>query len=82
MHNAIMPNVMIRDLDPAVHAVLVARAEREGRSLQQYLTRELTRLVEKPTAAELFAQIEARGDGICLTPEQILDAIQRGREER
>jgi plasmid stability protein len=82
MHNAFMPNVMIRDLDPDVHAVLVARAEREGRSLQQYLTRELTRLVERPTAAELFTQIEARGDGIDLTTEQILDAIRRGREEQ
>jgi hypothetical protein len=45
-------------------------------------TRELTRLVERPTAAELFTQIEERGDGVSLTTEQILDAIRRGREER
>lgn len=82
MHNAIMPNVIIRNLDPVVHAALVARAESEGRSLQQYLTQELTRMVEKPTLAELFAEIDARDDGVDIPTDAILEAIQRGRERR
>jgi plasmid stability protein len=79
MHNAIMPNVMIRDLDPRVHAALVARAENEGRSLQQFLTRELTRLIDKPTLAELFDEIEARNDGIDIGAGEIVDAIHHER---
>lgn len=82
MHTAIMPNVIIRDLDPQVHATLTARAAREGRSLQQYLTRELTRLAGLPTLAELFAEIEARGEGIDVTPDEIREAIRIGREQR
>ena len=79
MHNAFMTNVTVRDLDPHVHAALVARAEAEGRSLQQFLTRELTRLAERRSNSALFSQIEARGGGLDLTAENILDAIELGR---
>lgn len=80
MHNASMPNVLIRDLDPHVHATLLARAERQGRSLQQYLSLELAKLAAQPTLAELFAEIESRGDGIELDPTDIVEAIRHGRE--
>lgn len=80
MHNASMPNVLIRDLDPQVHAALLARAERQGRSLQQYLSIELAKLVAQPTPAELFAEIEARADGIDVEPADIVEAIRHGRE--
>ncbi|MGM7698401.1 FitA-like ribbon-helix-helix domain-containing protein [Microbacterium sp. A84] len=76
-----MPNVLIRDLPPEVHAVLTARAEANGQSLQQYLTQELTRIARTKTNAELTAAITARGDRIHLTAEEILDAIHRGRAE-
>lgn len=82
MHNESMPNVLIRDLSPEVHAVLVARAEREGQSLQRYLSLELAKLAGRPTAGELFAEIDARPDGLDLTSQEILDAIRVGRERR
>lgn len=77
-----MPNVLIRDVDPQVHATLVARAAREGRSLQQYLSEQLSRLAARPSAAELFAEIETRTDLVELTTEEILDTIQAERERR
>lgn len=82
MHNASMPNVLIRGLDPGVHATLVARAEREGRSLQQYLSAELAKLAARPTPAELFAEIGAVGDRTDITLDEIVEAIHAGRERR
>lgn len=81
MHTVSMPNVLIRDLPPEVHAVLTARADNNGQSLQQYLTHELTRIASAKTNAELTAAITARGNRIHLTAEEILDAIRRGRSE-
>lgn len=81
MHTVSMPNVLIRDLDPEVHAVLAQRAEHNGQSLQQYLTQELTRIARTKNNAELTAAITARGDRIHLTAEEILEAIHRGRSE-
>ncbi|GAA1805921.1 FitA-like ribbon-helix-helix domain-containing protein [Agromyces neolithicus] len=77
-----MPNVLIRDLSPDVHAVLVARAEREGQSLQQYLSLELAKLAGRPTVTELLAEIDARPDGLDLTSQEIERAIRAGRERR
>ncbi|BDZ65483.1 hypothetical protein GCM10025877_24210 [Agromyces mangrovi Wang et al. 2018] len=82
MHNVSMPNVLIRDLAPEVHAALVERAERRGQSLQQYLSQELAKLAARPTVAELFAEIEARGDGVALERADVVDAIRAGRERR
>ena len=58
-----MPNILIRDLPEGVLGALQQRAERQGQSLQQYLTNELTRLVERPTPAELFARVAQRRGG-------------------
>ncbi|WP_353808856.1 FitA-like ribbon-helix-helix domain-containing protein [Agromyces sp. SYSU T00194] len=77
-----MPNVLIRDLAPEVHAALVARAERRGQSLQQYLSSELAKLAARPTAAELFSEIEARGDGVDVGLDELVEAIRAGRERR
>ena len=60
MRTASVPNVLIRNLDPAVHSVLIARAAARGQSLQQYLTDGLTRPASQPTLAELFTEIEQR----------------------
>ncbi|HWK76673.1 FitA-like ribbon-helix-helix domain-containing protein [Microbacterium sp.] len=76
-----MPNVLIRDLPPQVHAVLVRRAEQNGQSLQQYLTQELTQLARVKNNAELMAEIDARGDRLQLTAEEIVEAIRHGRSE-
>jgi len=57
-----MPNVLIRDLPPEVHAVLVRRAEAAGQSLQQYLVATLASAAEMPTPDELFARLEQQAE--------------------
>ncbi len=58
-----MPNILVRDVPDDVHGALQQRAERRGQSLQQYLTAELTRLVERPTPDEVFARVARRSGG-------------------
>lgn len=58
-----MPNVLVRDLPLEVHVTLQRRAQAQGRSLQQYLVAELTRLSSQPTLDELFTKIERRRGG-------------------
>ncbi len=58
-----MPNVLVRDLPEPVHATLQRRAASQGISLQQYLTGELSRLAERPTAAEVLERIGRRSGG-------------------
>lgn len=81
MHTVSMPNVLIRDLDPAVHSVLSARAEARGQSLQQYLTTELRQLAGRPTLSEMLAELEQRAPQR-VPPETILKAIRDGRRGR
>ena len=58
-----MPNVLVRDLPEDVHGALLRRAEAAGKSLQQYLMSELTRLATTPTLAEVLERISARAGG-------------------
>lgn len=58
-----MPNILVRDIPEEVHAQLQRRAESQGKSLQQYLSGELRRLVERPTLDEVFGRIERRSGG-------------------
>ena len=58
-----MPNVLVRDLPDDVHASLQRRAQAEGKSLQQYLANELTRLASTPTLDEVLARISRRRGG-------------------
>jgi len=53
----------VRDLPDDVHRCLSERASASGRSLQQYLTAELTTLAEQPTLEEVVARIERRQGG-------------------
>ena len=62
-HNASVPNVLIRDLPPEVHASLQRRAQAAGQSLQQYLTTELSRVAQSPTIAEVIERIAERSGG-------------------
>jgi plasmid stability protein len=58
-----MPTVLVRDLPENVHANLQRRAEAEGKSLQQYLTSELTRLASTPTLHDVLDRIARRRGG-------------------
>src|SRR3546814_20698964 len=63
LHAASMPNLLVRDLPDDVHAELQRRAQRHGKSLQQYLTDELARLVARPELDEVLDRIEPRPRG-------------------
>lgn len=47
-----MSNVLIRDVPDPVHEGLRRRARAQGKSLQQYLLEELTKLNERPSMNE------------------------------
>lgn len=80
MHNASMPNVLIRDLPDHVHKELVRRAETSGKSLQQYLTDELARLASTPTLEEVLARINERRGGRVGLAQAVADvASERSR---
>ena len=58
-----MPNVLVRNIPSDVHAALQRNAEAQGKSLQQYLADELTRIANKPTLDEVLDRIERRRGG-------------------
>lgn len=76
-----MMNILIRDVPADIHAELQRRAEREGRSLQQYLLVELKHLTDHPTMDEVLDRIESR-DGFELGFDQAVTYIAEGRAER
>lgn len=51
--------IQIRHVPDPLHRKLKARAAEAGMTLSDYLKRELTYLVARPTAAELAARFEA-----------------------
>jgi antitoxin FitA len=56
-------NVLVRDLHDDVHAALQRRAERRGRSLQQYLAGELRHLAQRPSIEDVLDRIDRRRGG-------------------
>lgn len=58
-----MPNILVRDVPEEVHTTLQQRAEREGKSLQQYLALELKRIADRPTVEDVLARAEQRRPG-------------------
>ncbi len=63
MHNASMPNVLVRGLPDDVHAALQHKAEQRHQSLQQYLTTELRRLAERRQISDVLDEVEQRRGG-------------------
>jgi hypothetical protein len=56
---AIMADVLIRDVDPAMHAELRRRAESAGLSMQSYITRLLAEHVQRPTMEQWLARLDS-----------------------
>jgi plasmid stability protein len=52
--------IQIRNVPDDLHGVLEVRAAIEGVSLSDYLLREIRRVAERPTPAELRARLGAR----------------------
>jgi plasmid stability protein len=75
-----MVNLLVRDLPDDVHAALQQRAKRAGQSLQQYVTRELTRIAHRPSLGEVLDRIERRAGGTVGLAEAVEDlAEERSR---
>ena len=72
--------IRIRRVPNDVHRTLKARAKRDGRSLSDYLRRELSLLTEHLTWEELFDEIDQEDR----VPSGIdwAEAVRTGREER
>lgn len=75
-----MPTLQSRDVSDRTLRRLKARAAEEGLSLSVYVARELERIAERPTLAEMAARLDAR------TPTRLseasVEALQAGRDER
>jgi antitoxin FitA len=60
-HVVHMPKmIQIRNVPDEVHRALKVRAAREGMSLSDYLLREMTKVVERPTLDEFFRRVRQR----------------------
>lgn len=76
-----MPNILIRDVPAEVHGELTRRAERQGKSLQQYLTALLTREAATRTLDDVLDRVE-RLQGGHFSFAEAVEALQQVRDER
>ena len=67
-------HITIRNVPDTVRDELAERAGRQGRSLQEYLWRELQRLAARPDPEEWLAQVRQRkaGEADRLAADEIL----------
>jgi antitoxin FitA len=73
-------NITIRAVPDGVRDELAARARRSGRSLQEYLTAELTRIAATPSADDALAAIRQHARSYPPAPiDDILDARDADR---
>jgi antitoxin FitA len=70
-----MPAITIRDVPEETRDELAARASATGRSLQEYLRRELIQLASRPDNDVLLARIAERKrlTGSAMTTREILE---------
>lgn len=79
--SAMPVSITIRNVPNETRDELAARAARSGRSLQEYLRRELIALADKPDIESLLARIERRKE-TCqtkLSASEIVSYIHEGR---
>ncbi|MCX6431680.1 MAG: hypothetical protein NTX29_02480 [Actinobacteria bacterium] len=62
-----MPNILVRDVPPEVHAQLLLNARSRGQSLQQFLQEALAEIARRPRAS--------------WTSQQAVDEIERWARE-
>lgn len=74
-------SITIRSVPDEVRDELAARAARSGRSLQEYLVHELTRIAGKRTVDDVIDGVRRRAEHFPpLDQEAMLDMIARTRE--
>jgi len=83
LHNASMPNILIRNVPPEVHARLVAAASARGQSLQQYVLGLISRPTQVMSHAETIAWLRAWRERMPNTDEPISGAelVREARRE-
>ena len=76
--------LQVRNLPDEVHARLKERAAAERMSLSDYVARELERLVQYRSNAEILAAARerARAGGYTMTRDEIVEALHDVRAER
>lgn len=75
-------HLQIRDVPDDIHDAIRKRAADRGMSMSAYVLSELRALVGQPNRADLFRELEERGDNVELDVGAILAAIDEGRNER
>lgn len=81
MHNASMPNVLIRDVPIDVHDQLQKRAKSAGKSLQQFLAAELVRVANAMPMSEVLDRI-AHDKGGHVGFASAVDGLHLDRDHR
>lgn len=78
-----MTSIQIKDVPEDVHRIIRSRARAEGKSMQEYLWAKLVSEARRPTAAEIFEQIEKDHAGSDdLTADEVIAAIRSERDAR
>jgi hypothetical protein len=72
--------IQLRHVPDALHRTLKARAALEGLSLSDYLLREVRRVAERPTVAEIWERVGRRAAVRVATPPAT--AVRRERDTR
>lgn len=72
--------IQLRHVPEALHRKLKARAALEGLTLSDYLLREVRRVAERPTIAEVWERVARREPAIPDTPP--VTAVRRERDSR
>jgi hypothetical protein len=55
-------NVQIRNVSPAFHRRLKARASMEGMSMSEYILREVEKALDRPTRREVLERLQSLPD--------------------
>ena len=71
--------IQVRNVSGETSRALKAKAALEGRSLSDYLLRELDRLAQHPSRAELLERIASRGVAELEPAAQVLAEQRHGR---
>jgi antitoxin FitA len=73
-------SITVRHVPERVRDELAAQAARSGRSMQEYLNQELTRLATTPSAAEAFLRARLAARSYPDVPmSEIVDAVNDAR---
>ena len=83
MMTAMPKYITIRDVPDEVRDELAARAARSGRSLQEYLRRELIKLASEPDLESVMERLERRlrAGGSSLPVSSILSYLDQDRRQ-